>query len=97
MCITEIVLGCTDENAINYDPESNLNDESWIYYLSQIKFEMFADGIVEFNSEVLGLGSDYTILWNFGDGSYSNIHNPTHNYVDNGLFEVSLEVTDLGV
>ena len=94
MCLTEVVFGCNDEDALNYNPESNTNDESCIYYLAQITFEMFANGIVEFNSDVLGMGSDYTILWDFGDGSYSNDHNPTYTYVDNGLFEVVLHVSN---
>ena len=55
---------------------------------------MFADGIVEFSSEVFGMGSDYSILWNFGDGSYSNDFNPTYTYTGNGLFEVILLVSN---
>ena len=55
---------------------------------------MFANGIVEFNSDVFGMGDDYTVLWNFGDGLYSNDINPTHTYVDNGLFEVFLHVSN---
>ncbi len=29
-------------------------------------------------------------LWNFGDGSTSNQQNPTHNYADSGLYNVTL-------
>ena len=94
MCLTEVVFGCNDEDALNYNPESNTNDESCIYYLAQITYEMFANGIVEFNSDVLGMGSDYTILWDFGDGFYSNDYNPTYTYLDNGLFEVVLHVSN---
>ena len=94
MCLTEVVFGCNDEDALNYNPESNTNDESCFYYLAQISYEMFADGIVEFNSEVFGMGSDYSILWNFGDGSYSNDFNPTYTYTGNGLFEVILLVSN---
>ena len=28
MCLTEVVFGCNDEDALNYNPESNTNDES---------------------------------------------------------------------
>ena len=94
MCLTEVVFGCNDEDALNYNPESNTNDETCFYYLAQISYEMFANGIVEFNSEVFGMGSDYSILWNFGDGSYSNDINPTYSYNGNGLFEVILLVSN---
>ena len=94
MCLTEVVFGCNDEDALNYNPESNTNDETCFYYLAQISYEMFANGIVEFNSEVFGMGSDYSILWNFGDGSYSNDINPTYTYTGNGLFEVFLLVSN---
>ena len=33
-------------------------------------------------------------MWDFGDGGSSNIQNPTYEYVDAGLFVVSLSVTD---
>ncbi|MEN7548787.1 PKD domain-containing protein [Rapidithrix thailandica] len=33
--------------------------------------------------------------WNFGDGSTSNTQNPTHTYTTEGVYEVSLTVTDL--
>ena len=55
---------------------------------------MFADGIVEFNSDVFGMGSDYTTFWDFGDGSYSSENNPTHTYSENGLMEVVLTVSN---
>lgn len=35
-----------------------------------------------------------TYYWNFGDGSYSTSPNPTHVYVNPGLYHVSLTVTN---
>jgi|GEM_PF-2434226 len=32
--------------------------------------------------------------WNFGDGATSNLRNPTHKYVDDGIYEVTLNVAD---
>ena len=54
---------------------------------------MFANGIVEFNSDVLGMGSDYTILWDFGDGSTSTDFNPSHTYTSFGDFTINLIAT----
>ena len=34
-----------------------------------------------------------TWLWNFGDGSSSNLQNPSHTYTTGGVFDVSLTIT----
>ncbi len=34
--------------------------------------------------------------WSFGDGNYSTAQNPTHTYVSNGVYNVSLNVTGSG-
>ena len=50
--------------------------------------------IANFNS---GLGSDYTYLWEFGDGNSSTDEQPIHEYLYAGIYEVRLTVTnDLG-
>lgn len=36
----------------------------------------------------------YTYSWNFGDGGNSTVANPTHTYSTNGVYLVSLTVTD---
>ena len=33
--------------------------------------------------------------WNFGDGTYSNLQNPTHTYLNDGIYDVSLFVSNL--
>ncbi len=48
------------------------------------------DGSKSFNSD----GSIKSYSWNFGDGNSSNLKNPTHIYIQNGTYNVSLEVTD---
>ena len=43
----------------------------------------------------LGDGDTHTILWNFGDGATAaDILTPTHTYTDNGIYTVTLTVTD---
>ena len=50
--------------------------------------------IIQFNS---GLGSDYTYLWEFGDGGTSTDEQPFHEYLYAEIYEVRLTVTnDLG-
>ena len=48
---------------------------------------------VNFTSNVPGALS---YLWNFGDGSTSTAANPSHTYLTNGNFDVSLSVTNAG-
>lgn len=52
------------------------------------------DGIIEFYDLSSSLPSNW--LWDFGDGSTSNIRNPIHVYSSNGLYTVSLKVSNSG-
>ena len=36
-----------------------------------------------------------TYLWDFGDGTTSNLQNPTHNWSAAGIENVSLTITDI--
>lgn len=48
-----------------------------------------------FFSTVSDLDNDpVTILWNFGDGTTSNLNNPIHLYTAKGKYKVTLTVTD---
>lgn len=49
-----------------------------------------AFGLVNFYTVSKGAG----YLWNFGDGVTSNVQNPSHTYLKNQPFNVSLTVTD---
>ena len=53
--------------------------------------------IVEFNASFSdpGIEDTHTIKWNFGDGSTAtNTLTPSHTYTDNGIYDVSITVTD---
>ena len=39
-------------------------------------------------------GDELTYAWDFGDGSVATEGSPTHTYLDDGLFQVTLTVTD---
>ncbi len=51
-------------------------------------------GTVQFTD--LSTGSPTSWFWNFGDGSTSNLQNPTHQYNNTGTYTVSLTVTKSG-
>lgn len=44
----------------------------------------------------LSPGTNTSWLWNFGDGNMSPVHNPLHQYVDTGYFDVTLTVWNGG-
>jgi len=49
---------------------------------------------VEFSSSVIGGDGALTYTWDFGDGDHSSLPNPTHTYVDVGIFNALLNVVD---
>lgn len=40
------------------------------------------------------IGPDFDLDWDFGDGTTSNLVDPTHSYITAGLYNVTLTVTD---
>jgi PKD repeat protein len=49
---------------------------------------------VDFNAIVSGGLSPYIFIWDFGDGQSSDIQNPSHTYISEGTYSVTLKVTD---
>ena len=49
---------------------------------------------VLFTDESIPASTITTWYWDFGDGGFSTEQNPTHEYVDIGVFDVTLEVSD---
>ncbi|MBO6759652.1 MAG: PKD domain-containing protein, partial [Roseivirga sp.] len=52
-------------------------------------------GAVTFQSQATSSAPITSWLWDFGDGSTSNLENPTHTYATSGTFDVSLTVSDI--
>ncbi len=50
-------------------------------------------GTVRFTNTSAGTDSAAIYLWNFGDGTTSNLKNPSHNYATSGIFYPKLTVT----
>ena len=49
---------------------------------------------IQFSFTTNGIGP-FNYLWKFGDGNSSTISQPLHEYTDNGIFDVSLKLTDI--
>jgi PKD repeat protein len=50
-------------------------------------------GAIEFKDISLNMPTSWA--WNFGDGTTSNLKNPVHTYTENGIYNVSLTVTNI--
>lgn len=55
-------------------------------------FPIANENRVVFNNASIGQDLDY-FIWDFGDGTYSNLKNPTHNYSTSGNHDVCLTVS----
>jgi uncharacterized repeat protein (TIGR01451 family) len=49
---------------------------------------------VKFFGAAIGGTPPYEFKWDFGDGTYSNIQNPSHTFTEQNQYNVLLEVTD---
>ena len=50
--------------------------------------------MIKYSSVIYLMGVGITSTWDFGDGSQSVQINPSHSFTVNGLFDISLLVTD---
>jgi PKD repeat protein len=50
----------------------------------------------QFAPNLAGGTPPFAFAWSFGDGAYSNLSSPSHQYLAPGTFRVSLNVTDSG-
>lgn len=61
-------------------------DEDSVYLGTEVAF--FGNG---------SIGTIITWSWDFDDGTFSNLQNPTHTYQNGGIYNVSLTVVDTGL
>ena len=77
LCITPVILGCTDINAINYDPFANVDDDSCIEVVLGCTDE-YADNYNSLaNTEALileyGLNNELIEYQSSGFSSYTKV------------------------
>ncbi len=69
------------------------NDIDWNFYKLQIGYEYLEDN--QTISFYPILGDDYNItsyFWDFGDGNYSTLKNPTYKFANYGDYNISLKI-----
>ena len=90
------VGGCTDAEAINYNPEATIDDGSCIYEPECfIDFDLLADSTnlnTIFVIPADSIDSAVGVLWDFGDGTTSTDLFPFHEYEGDGPYNLCLTV-----
>ena len=68
---------------------ANTDDGSCIYALLIVEYNLLGVSTYEFEVEVVSM-EGYTLLWDFGDDSYSNLDQVVHTYESNGTYTVTI-------
>ena len=84
--------GCSD--TLEYGDTIYVNEQPHADFYSDIQ-EGCEPVIVSFVDSSQGL-NNASYLWDFGDGSYSNLQNPQYTYTASGLYTITLIVTNGG-
>jgi hypothetical protein len=97
-CGQNEVFGCTDPEAINYDPSATIDDGSCEYdeFECAISFEVIPDSSGANAYTVIPSDNIFDaveVLWDFGDGNTSTELFPTHVYEDEGPYLLCLYVS----
>jgi uncharacterized protein (TIGR02145 family) len=71
------------------DPSNSISK----FFLCDAQFDYSWNGFASFTD--MSNGNPTAWSWNFGDGSYSTLKSPTHNYTRNGTYMVSLTIYNL--
>ncbi|MCZ4407661.1 T9SS type A sorting domain-containing protein [Cryomorphaceae bacterium 1068] len=91
------IYGCTDPEALNYNPAATVDDGSCEYeFECGISFDVIADSTGENTFYIIpsdNIVNASSVLWDFGDGGTSNEYYPTHIYEDDGPYVLCLFVT----
>jgi len=96
-CGDNLIPGCMNPNALNYNPFANIDDGSCEYQqdsLCQAYWEIIG---IDQEGDIVNLwngsyGNNLSYLWDFGDGTTSNDPYPTHQYAEDGTYMVCLTV-----
>ena len=88
------VFGCTDPEAVNYNPEATVDDGSCIYEFDcNIGFAIIPDSTGENTIWIVptfDVDNVVEILWDFGDGTTSTELFPAHEYTGDGPYTLCL-------
>lgn len=95
-CDAEVIAGCTNPLALNYNPDAVMNDGSCEYAACDISFDVVPS---ETEDDVLivtpsaNISDAISVTWFFGDGNTSNEIYPFHQYEGDGPYDLCLYAT----
>lgn len=93
-CDEEEVFGCTDPNAINFNPNATIDDGSCEYQFEcAISFSVTPDTTgaqVIWITPTSNIANAVEVEWDFGDGTTSNDLFPIHTYEGDGPYTLCL-------
>lgn len=90
--VVEDVNGCTDN--ITKSSLIDITQTPTADFTSNDSISCEAPLQVQFSEKAQSSTNTLSYQWDFGDGGTSTQPNPTHNYQNNGIYDVSLKVTD---
>jgi hypothetical protein len=89
-CAGQLIYGCTDPAALNYNPLANVSDGSCVYP-NGCEFELIAipdstniTNLIIYST--LNLETANYVFWDFGDGNSSEETYPVHTYAGEGPY-----------
>lgn len=88
MLITENINSCNQIDSLAFEFQVYANPDISFSY---VPTSIYIGDNVSFTPAISGV-TDYTINWQFGDGTSSNENNPSHIYVSKTTFTVCMEV-----
>jgi len=92
VCCELEIQGCTDSLAINFNINATDDDGSCYSYLVVIHYEELDENYYHFWAIINGISVNF-LNWDMDDGtSYTGISEPTHNFQENGTYNVSVNV-----
>lgn len=92
------IYGCMDTLALNYNPDATI-DNGWgcIYFCDSTSAYFWitsqSDSIVTIQSYAYSISEPIEYLWDFGDGTTSELESPVHEYSETGVYTICLTVT----
>lgn len=91
------IYGCTDPEALNYNPDATVDDGSCQYEFGcEINFTVLPDSLGENTIWIIPSANIFNateVEWDFGDGTTSTELFPQHQYPDEGPYTLCLSAT----
>ena len=92
--VTYFIREKSENNCMSYFKEAKLMPKYCVTPVPNftVSAKTTCNGLITFTDESINTPEEWE--WNFGDGNTSNLQNPTYQYIDNGIYSVTLTVSN---